>query len=462
MTMEQRFSNPRVCVRNQADLDTGGDAVIYWMQRAQRAEDNAALDLAIEAGNALGKPVVVFFGLVPFYPHGNWRHYRFLADGIPQLAERLAARRVGFVLRRYPNHALARFLDEVRPCLVVGDENPLREPEAWRQKVAARLRVRFVTVDADVVVPSRLFEREQRGAFTLRPRLRALLPQFLVQSPAPLAHRRFFAPPGLTQLDPRAPLLDGFPLDRSVSPVATVGGRAAAEAALRSFIDERLDGYATNRNRPELDATSRLSAFLHFGQLGPREVVLAVRASTAPREDRDAFIEQLVVRRELAINFVRCNPDYDRLSGCADWALRSLRAHARDRRPWVLDEARAAAAESPDPLWNAAQRQMLVEGFMHNYLRMYWAKKLLEWSPTPERAFELAVEWNDRWELDGRDPNGYAGIAWAIGGKHDRPWPERAVFGHVRSMTLKSTSKKFDAQRYIAAMSQPSGSEEGA
>jgi deoxyribodipyrimidine photo-lyase len=452
-SLEQRFSDPRLLVRNRAAVDAGGEAVVYWMQRAQRADDNAALDLAIEIGNELDKPVVVFFGLVPFYPHGNWRHYRFLADGLPELAAGLARRRVGFVLRRHPDHALARFLDDVRPCLVVGDENPLREPEQWRRKVAERLRVRLVTVDADVVVPSRLFEREQPGAYTLRPRLRALLPRFLMPSSAPVARRRFRAPPVLARLDPRAPILDGFAIDRSVAPVATPGGRAAAVATLHSFVAERLDGYGRDRNLPELDATSRLSAYLHFGQLGPREVALEVRASAAPRADRDAFLEQLIVRRELAINFVRCNQDYDRLHGCAEWARRTLRAHARDRRPWILDEARAAAGESPDPLWNAAQRQMLEQGFMHSYLRMYWAKKLLEWSPSPERAFELAVAWNDRWQLDGRDPNGYAGIAWAIGGKHDRPWPERAVFGHVRSMTLGSTSKKFDARRYIASMS---------
>lgn len=450
--MKKLLSDPRVQVRNRAAIDPGGDAVVYWMQRAQRADDNAALDVAIEAANLLDRPVVVFFGFVPFHPRGNLRHYRFLADGIAELAARLRERRVGFVLRRAPEHSLERFLDEVRPCLVVGDENPLRETEAWRETMARRARVQLVTVDADVVVPSRLLGREQAGAFTLRPRLHALWPTFLVPSAEPSARRRFRAPPALARLDPRAPLLAGLRLDESVAPVAQRGGRRAAVAALRAFVDERLDGYARNRSRPELDATSRLSAFLHFGQLGPREVALAVRAAGAPGVDRDAFLEQLLVRRELAVNFVRYNADYDRLSGCAGWARRTLRAHARDRRPWLLDERLAAAAESPDPLWNAAQRQLLAEGFMHNYLRMYWAKKLLEWSPSAEHAFAVAVEWNDRLQLDGRDPNGYAGIAWAIGGKHDRPWPERPVFGLVRSMTLQSTSRKFDARRYIEEM----------
>jgi len=450
--LQRLVSDPRVFVRNQGTIDVTGDAVVYWMQRAQRAEDNAALDLAIDVANLLGKPVVAFLGVVPFYPHGNGRHYRFLADGLTELAAGLAARRVGFVLRRHPDHSLLRFVDEVRPCLVVGDENPLREPESWRRRVASRLRVLCATVDADVVVPARLFPREEAGAYTLRRKLRAALPQFLHPSLRPIARQRFAAPASLPRIDPRAPFLDELAIDRSVAPVAVRGGRGTAEAALRSFLGERLRGYARDRNRPELDATSRLSAYLHFGQLGPREVALAVRASAAPAEDKQAFLEQLLVRRELAINFVRSNDAYDRLDGCSPWARRTLAAHARDRRPWRLDEARAVAGDSPDPLWNAAQRQLLEHGYMHNYLRMYWAKKILEWAESPAAAFALAVAWNDRWLLDGRDPNGYAGIAWAVGGKHDRPWPERPVFGQVRAMTLRSTSKKFDSRRYIAAM----------
>ena len=449
--IERHLGDPRVLIRNRAGIDPSGDAVVYWMQRSQRAEDNAALDLAIEVANALDKPVVAFLGVTPYYPRANWRHYRFLADGIAELPRALAARRVGFVLRRHPDHALTRFLEEVRPCLVVGDENPLRVPESWRRMLAMRVGVCLATVDADVVVPSRLFPREQTSALALRGKVRAALPQFLVPSTRPIARRLFRAPAALARLDARAPILDGLPLDRSVAPVATRGGRAAAEAALAAFVDERLDGYASARNRPELDGTSRLSAYLHFGQLGVREVALAVRAAGAPLADREAFLEQLIVRRELAVNFVRCNPDYDRLDGCAPWARRTLHEHALDRRPWQLDRERALSADTPDPLWNAAQRQLVSEGFMHGYLRMYWAKKLLEWAPSPEEAFELAVSWNDRWQLDGRDPNGYAGIAWAIGGKHDRPWPERPVFGRIRSMTLRSTSKKFDARRYIEA-----------
>jgi deoxyribodipyrimidine photo-lyase len=240
-------------------------------------------------------------------------------------------------------------------------------------------------------------------------------------------------------------------IDASASPVAGLrGGPREAARLLQRFLRERLRGYATNRNHPDLEATSQLSPYLHFGHIGPLTVALAVKEADAPREDRDAFLEEFIVRRELAVNFVRYNPRYDTLDGCEPWALRTLAAHAGDERDPLYSRAQLEAAETHDPLWNAAQRQMVEAGWMHGYVRMYWAKKILEWSPSPTAAFETAVELNDRYELDGRDPNGYAGIAWAIGGKHDRAWgPERPVYGTVRYMSFASTSRKFDSKAYI-------------
>ena len=218
---------------------------------------------------------------------------------------------------------------------------------------------------------------------------------------------------------------------------------------LRRFLDERLTGYGKNRNRPQLDATSQLSPYLHFGQIGPHQVALAVNEADA-EEDRRAFIEELIVRRELAVNFVRYNSHYDSWEASEPWADRSLRRHAGDKRRFLYPERQLENAETHDPLWNAAQKQMVLGGWMHGYLRTYWGKKILEWSPTPADAFDVAVRLNDRYELDGRDPNGYAGIAWAIVGKHDRAWdPERPVYGKIRYMSYESTSRKFDAKAYI-------------
>jgi deoxyribodipyrimidine photo-lyase len=419
------------------------------MQRAQRAIDNPALDVAIEVGNALGKPVVVFFGLNPFVERANLRHYRFLVDGLADIAAGLRRRRVGFVLRRYPHHRLLPFAETVRPALVIGDENRLRQAEAWREKVALGLKVPLWTVDADVVVPSTVLHHEQYAARTIRPRIHERLEDFLVASREPTAKTLWRKPRGLETLAPDSDLLSGLAVDRSTGPVGWRGGTAEARKVLRRLVRDRLQGYGEQRNHPEVDGTSQLSPYLHFGHIGPREVALAVRSSGAPEVSVAAFLEQLIVRRELAVNYVTFNERYDSLGGAEPWARRTLAEHRRDRRPHLYSAAQLEAAETRDPLWNAAQRQMTVSGWMHGYIRMYWAKKILEWTRSAEEAFEIAVQLNDRYELDGRDPNGYANIAWAIAGKHDRPWPPRPVFGAIRSMSFDSTSRKFDAARYI-------------
>jgi deoxyribodipyrimidine photo-lyase len=227
-------------------------------------------------------------------------------------------------------------------------------------------------------------------------------------------------------------------------------GSAQALRAMNDFVRNRLRHYPDSHNYPETDGTSRLSPYLHFGQLSPLRVALAVKNSSAPPRAKQAFLEQLIVRRELAINFVRFNPSYDSVECLEPWAQRSLAEHTKDKREVLYTEKQLENAETHDPLWNAAQKQMALSGWMHNYLRMYWAKKILEWSPSVAVAYQRAVWINDRYELDGRDPNGYAGIAWAIVGKHDRAWSERGVYGKIRYMSYAGTSQKFDSRKYIA------------
>ena len=437
-------------MRRTGDPDADAKCVVYWMQRAQRALDNPALNIAIEAGNVLGKPVVVFFAPVPFYPNANLRHYIFLKDGIPDIAEGLAERRVSLVLRRYPDHSLIRFCDEVHPCLVVGDENPMREPERWRQIAAQQLRVPFWTVDADVIVPSKLLEKAQYAARTIRPRLQRELQTFLVNPGTPKAKVRWKMPPGCQSLPLHTDITEGWELNRSVSPVTGFrGGTKQAIKILREFVSQPLKGYSGERNHPENNSTSNLSAYLHFGHIGPLTVALAVNEADAPQADKQAFLDQLITWRELAINFVRFNPAYDSFECAEPWAHRTLSEHARDPRPVLYTERQLESAETHDPLWNAGQIQMVEHGWMHNYVRMYWAKKILEWSRSPAEAFRIAATLNDKYEMDGRDPNGYAGIAWAIVGKFDRPWFERPIFGQIRYMSLESTGKKFDSRKYI-------------
>jgi deoxyribodipyrimidine photo-lyase len=448
--------DPRVSTRNAASCDPNGKCVVYWMQRAQRGIDNPALDTAVEAANALRKPVVVFLAPVPFYPHANLRHYHFLMQGIPDIAAALAKRNIGFVLRSFPDHSLLRFCEEIKPALVIGDENPMREPESWRRKAAKKLKVPLWTVDADVIVPSRLLQKQQYAAHTIRPRLQVHLDQFMVPSRNPYAKVRWKKPRDLKALKPDADITKGWKLNRSVSPVTQWrGGTAEALRLLRDFTDRKLRGYGKLRNKPEIDHTSRLSPYLHFGHISPITVALGVQKSRALSADKEAFLNQIITWRELAVNLVRFNPDYDNFECAEPWAHRTLAKHAKDPRPVRYTEAQLENAETHDQLWNAAQVQMVSTGWMHNYLRMYWGKKILEWTRSPAEAFQIAVRLNDKYELDGRDPNGYAGIAWAIVGKFDRPWFERPIFGQIRYMSGQSTGKKFNSKEYIRQNSSP-------
>lgn len=442
--------DPRIIVRKGGAPNPEGECVVYWMQRAQRALDNPALDVAVELANELGKPVVAFLAPVPFYPHANLRHYRFLASGIPDIEGGLSKRNVGFVLRTYPDHSLTRFCEQVRPAIVIGDEHPLREAEHWRVRAAQDLKSPLWTVDADVVVPSRLLRKEHYGARTIRPRIQELLPQFLVPANVVKARIRWNKPRTLQSLSAHDDFTAGWSLDRSVSPVENWhGGTKLALKVLADFVKRRLRNYPKDRNHPELSGTSHLSPYLHFGHIGPLTIAHAVQAASAPAAAKQSFLEQVIVRRELSVNFVRYNSSYDSFECLEPWAHRSFAQHSSDRRPILYRDEQLEHAETHDPLWNAAQKQMVLTGWMHNYLRMYWAKKILEWSPSVAEAYRRAVWLNDRYELDGRDPNGYAGIAWAIVGKHDRPWFERPVFGRIRYMSYASTSKKFDSNQYI-------------
>ena len=453
---EKLTGSPRVRVRRKGAPDPDGACVVYWMQRSQRGVDNPALDVAVEAANALGKPVVAFFAPVPFYPNANLRAYQFLVEGIPDIAAALEKRNIGFALRRYPDHNLVKFCDEVKAALVVGDENPMREPEHWRQIASQKLRIPLWTVDSDVIVPSRLIEKEQYAAFHIRRKLEAQLDRFLVKPANPRAKVAWKKPAKLHSLATNSEITEGWAIDRSVAASSDFkGGTKEAFRLLSEFINKKLPRYAKDRNHPEIDGTSRLSPYLHFGHISPVTIALAVRESTAPGADKESFMNELLVWRELAVNLVTYNSNYDNFECGENWAHRTLADHARDPRPYLYSEQQLENAETHDPLWNAAQMQMVNTGWMHNYVRMYWGKKILEWSRTPAEAYRIAVALNDKYELDGRDPNGYAGVAWSIVGKFDRPWFTRPIFGQIRYMSGASTGKKFDSRRYIEQQTQP-------
>ena len=454
-------AHPRITVRRPGPPRKNAKSVVYWMQRAMRIRDNAALDVAIEAANLLGLPVVVYFRVIPNFPNANLRHYHFLQQGLRDAAEDAAERGVGFVVRRAPEEQIEAFLEETQAALLIGDENPCREPERWRQALARKIGIPFFTVEADVVVPSRIFNRSFALLHHFRPHLQRELPKFLV-APKKIEPLRAWKPKkSLPACDLSKDITAGFTkLDRSIKPVDSfTGGTRAALKRLDEFIRRDLAAYDETRNHPETDGTSRLSPHLHFGNIGPLTVALAVEnaagAGKVSSETRKRFLDQLIGWRELSVLFVRHEPNYDNWESAAPWARKSLLEHAKDPRPYRYTLEQLERGETHDDLWNAGQRQMVQTGWMHNFLRMYWAKKILEWAPSAEAAFEWAVLLNDRYELDGRDPNGYANIAWAIVGRHDRPWFNRPVYGLIRPMTSASFGKKFDAAAYIRRQSLP-------
>jgi deoxyribodipyrimidine photo-lyase len=361
-------------------------------------------------------------------------------------------------MRRAPYESHERLLADVRAAFLIGDENPMREPERWRKKLASRIAIPFWTVDTDVVVPSKLIETAQYGAYTIRPRLYRLLPEYLHPYDNSQAEHEWKRPREFYADSVHEDVTRGWKdLDRSVAPVdAWKGGTHAGLERLKLFTKRMLENYETRRNHPELDGTSCISPYLHYGHVGPLTVALAVEAAVKAnpklRAARDSYFNELIVWRELAINFVRHAPNYDSAECAEAWAKATISEHARDEREHLYTLHQLEGAETYDDLWNAAQIQMVRHGWMHNYMRMYWAKKILEWTPDVATAMKYGIYLNDKYFLDGRDPNGYAGIAWAILGKFDRAWGERPVFGKIRYMSGASTGRKFNSKKYIEQM----------
>lgn len=457
-------ANDRVQIYRPGRCATEGQCVLYWMQRAQRGRDNHALNAAIALGNALHLPTVVLF-VIAAYPAANLRHYHFMLEGLAVTARQLRERGTPLILRRGdPGHVVVRMARELEPAAVISDECELRVPRQWRQYVKEQLSIPFACIDADVVVPSKYMPKEEWAARTIRPKIQRLLPIYLqpmteLASEYPLAE----SPRDPGDVDNPLHYLETLQLDRSVPPSPIFhGGYDEGQRHLQHFISERLFGYAERRNHPEVAGTSELSAYLHFGQIAIQQVAWTIEQYVPPATGsaqididggRAAYLEELIVRRELAVNFALHNPCYDSLQGCPAWGQATLRKHAHDLRPWNYTLEELEQSRTHDDLWNACQREMVITGRMHGYMRMYWAKKILEWVTTPEDAFNYAVYLNDKYELDGRDANGYTGIAWAIGGKHDRPWgPERSIFGLVRYMALSGMQRKMDTRLYIYNM----------
>jgi deoxyribodipyrimidine photo-lyase len=425
--------------------------VLYWMQQSQRAEFNHALEYAIGRANDANQGVLVAFGLMDDYPEANERHYRFMLEGLQETQQTRRERGISMVVHLGPPDEVAlRLSDDA--SLVVCDRGYLRHQKAWRDRVARAAGCQVVQVESDVVVPvETASDHAEFAARTIRPKIHRLWERFLVPLRRQTVRKDSL---GLRikgeSLANLHRLLADLDLDGSVPPVDRWfrGGTREARSVLRSFLRNLYDDYARNRNQPQTDHVSHMSKYLHFGQISPVEIALAVKKAKGRRENEDVYLEELIVRRELAQNFAQFTPDYDRFKCLPRWAKESLREHKPDRRDPQYSRAELESASTHDPYWNAAMREMTHTGYMHNYMRMYWAKKILEWSSSPEHAFKIALELNNKYFVDGRDPNSYANVAWTFG-LHDRAFSERPILGKIRFMSADGLKRKCDIEGYV-------------
>lgn len=429
----------------------GGRYVLYWMQASQRAEWNHALEYAVERANELELPLVVYFGLTEDFPEANLRHYAFMLEGLREVHSSLASRGIKLIVRRGSPEAGAVELSG-EAALLVTDRGYLRVQKKWRRHVAAKAPCPVIEVECDVLVPVGVTStKEEYSAATIRPKIQKRLDEFL----RPLKARQLKADSlGLSlkgiDLSDLDAVLASLKVDPSVGRQGFYrGGTSRAKNHLSRFIEKKLADYAEKRNDPSLGIWSNMSPYLHFGQISPLYVALRVQgAKGVGVKSKGAYLEELIVRRELSVNFVNYNPHYDSYKCLHSWAIESLEKHSRDKREFIYTRGELESAKTHDPYWNAAMKEMALTGKMANYMRMYWGKKIIEWSSTPRAAFRTALYLNNKYFLDGRDPNSFAGVAWCFG-KHDRAWAERPVFGKVRYMNAAGLKRKFDIDRYV-------------
>jgi len=439
----------RICSLNTCSAAPG--PVVYWMQRDQRAQDNWALLYAQAQAKERGVQLAVVFNLVESYGNASMRQYDFMLQGLKKTAVELAQKHIPFVLLHgNPTETIPAFVKKYAVGELVCDFNPLREPQTWSTNVAQSLSIKMTEVDAHNIVPCRVVsDKQEYAAYTFRPKIHKQLKDFLTDFPA-LETAQKTGDIVASAIDWEE-LLQNCTADDTVTPVDwLIPGTYAAKMRAQEFISQQLDQYDEKRNDPNEQGVSHMSPYLHFGQLSAQWLAYQINTATeASREGRDVYLEELVVRRELTDNFCFYNAEYDKVAGAHAWAQKTINEHAQDKREYLYERKELETGQTHDELWNAMQIQMVHEGKMHGWCRMYWAKKILEWSPNTQTAIDRALYLNDKYELDGNDPNGVVGVMWSICGVHDRAWTERPIFGKIRYMNFNGAKRKFDVQAYV-------------
>jgi deoxyribodipyrimidine photo-lyase len=482
---------PPVRIRrlNVRDLRADGRYVLYWMTTARRLSSNFSLDRAVDLALSIGKPLVILESLATDDPYASDRLHQFVLEGMADHAR--AATRTGAVYYPYIERRRGESAGLIEAmtspsCAVVTDDYPVSSVQHALRDLSPRLPVPFEAVDSNGILPMQLvadpFGTARAFRAHLQRHLRAHLDEWpskhplsrlpIIKGSVPLlpdALRERWRSASVSEFAAPARLLTQLPIDHSVTKSSIAGGAKAAAATLRAFVDDSLELYGERQRHPDLEGTSHLSPYLHFGHIAAHDVFAAVMTHEqwtsrqlgtrgggrregwwGVRPGAEAFLDQIVTWRELGFNMCATRPEaYDRYDSLPAWARATLESHAHDRRApaYSVDELESAATH--DPVWNAAQRQLTRDGWMHNYLRMLWGKKILEWTPSPEAALDAMTRLMDKHAIDGRDPNSYSGYCWTLG-RYDRPWPpERPIFGSVRYMSSASTVRKLKMKRYL-------------
>jgi deoxyribodipyrimidine photo-lyase len=442
------MKNERVRTLKKAKEKTG--PVVYWMSRDQRVHDNWALLFAQEIAHKQKTSLGVAFCLVPQFLGATIRQYGFMLQGIQELEKNLEEKNIPFfLLTGSPDEEIAKFVSQHEVSALITDFDPLRLKRAWKKSVLNRIDIPAYEVDTHNIVPCwKASPKQEYAAYTFRPKVKRQLSEFLDDFPNlkkhPFSWRKKVEPTDWMRVK------KSLTIDKNVLEVNWIKpGEKLARLKLDQFIEHKLSIYDANRNDPNAEGQSNFSPYLHFGQISAQRIVLDIQKRSTSSSEQEAFLEELIVRRELADNFCFYNKHYDNFTGFPDWAKKTLNEHRHDKREYIYSLGQFEKGQTHDDLWNSAQMEMVKSGKMHGYLRMYWAKKILEWTEKPEEALRIAILLNDKYELDGRDPNGYVGIAWSIGGLHDRAWFQRPVFGKIRYMSYKGAQSKFDVKAYI-------------
>jgi deoxyribodipyrimidine photo-lyase len=441
-------------VRQLKKAPFGEGCVVYWMDRERRVFDNHSLFFAQELAQFLKKPLVIVYVLASDFLQAGDRQNSFLIESLKEVEKEALGLNLGFFADcGEPASEVIKFCKTNSPAALVTDFNPLKLPQSWRQEIKAHVEIPFFEVDSRNIIPAWIVsDKKEFAAYTLRPKVHRLLAEFLTEFPklervVTKPPSRFTRETDWQNLAQKILKNSTFKANQFFSP-----GSKAANLVLFDFLKNRLSGYHLKRNDPCKEALSNLSPYLHYGNISAQRVAFeAQKLRNEFPDEIETFLEELIVRRELAENFCFYEPNYDNFNGFPNWAQKTLNEHRADLREFDYDLMEFEFAKTHDDLWNAAQLEMVKTGKMHGYLRMYWCKKILEWSSSPEKAQEIAIYLNDKYELDGRDPNGYAGIAWSIGGVHDRAWFDRPIFGKVRYMNLNGCKKKFAVDAYIGS-----------